>query len=97
MYLHEMMEVPTEKKQRGKKLPLHWLGDVSAASTSIPSCATRARLAGVVSALWRLTERDWMLSLARKCFFMQMRIKKADGKWRRMEMGYKMLHWKEPM
>jgi hypothetical protein len=42
-----------------------------------------------------------MLSLARGCFFMQMRIKKADGKmgrWevaRRMKMGYAMLHWKE--
>jgi hypothetical protein len=48
------MKVPTEKKKREEKekLPLHWLGDASAASTSIPSCATRARLAGVVSALW---------------------------------------------
>lgn len=70
------MNVPTEKKNRDKKLPLHWLGDVSVASMSIPSCATRARLAGVVSALWRLTERDWLLSLARGCFYMQMRNKK---------------------
>lgn len=63
--------------QKGQKEKAAAQGDVSAASMSILLCATRAGLAGVVSALSRLTEPDRVLPLACGCFFMQMRIKRS--------------------